>query len=272
MRLNAVGSLPSGCAIVATVNRATIGGLGNVADGLLGTASQSTLPGLDLRRSVRRITFCRMAGRPTATSEPATVFLLSGPTPAELLLAASRVGGDVGHETIDGIPVMRRALVWMAERGQNDKEGEVVVASDRELLRATLTGSSATYSLDPQMALSIVLNQKDVQQFLIKRTGSAVSPLAVVQEIRIGLLPSDTTLVTRFVIGDGTAAGQFADAIKPALTTIVGRALGGEGPRPDISIDVEDRDVVARVNVPPDAMTTLTNRITAAGMARVARR
>ena len=98
--VNPEGSLPAGCAVVATIDRTAFALLGDAANGLLAAsgARAATLAGIDFRRDVRFIRYCKMpsaAGAPSKTGS--FIALMSGTIPPNALALAA--GGKHDRET-----------------------------------------------------------------------------------------------------------------------------------------------------------------------------
>jgi hypothetical protein len=273
--LNPEGSLPAGCAVAATVDRVALGQLGEVANALMSSTGMrdAMLTGVDLKRDVRWVRFCRMPsenGRPSKSGSFVT--LLSGSIPANALdaAAARSPSGTVKREELDGVPIVGTDRAWVARRGARGDVGELVMSNDRELLRKALFAAPGSYVTEPSAPLSMVMAPSMLAGMISPPEGAGAQPsaMAAVEEVRINLAAGATGLVVHFVVGDQDKAARLAHELAPVIPALVRQMIGARGPMPGISINTSNKDVIARIEIPPGSLDAFAQRIGATRAAR----
>ncbi len=265
--LQPVGTLPSGCGIVASLDPVALGPFAESLKtaGASQVLANPVLARIDLTRDLRRVSYCKLSG--TGHAKPGFIVLLSGQIPGDFV---DRLAQDskqrLVREVWAGASVAGRDGFWIGRRAQ-DHQGsaeEVAIASDRESLRAAFTGAAGTYHLDASAPLSIVVDGSQVRAFLPSSRGPRKSGLEAVSELRITLSPGATALIALFVVGDATISQRLASDLQPALTLMVRQLVGANSPPPKVSTSVDATDVVTRVELPPGTLESLASRMATA--------
>jgi hypothetical protein len=258
-----VGSLPSGCAVAADLDRRALGQLGSLADSLFVAPGGTLIPdGLDLRHDVEHIRLCRFAPDPSVGDT--TVLFMSGPIPGEVLDRIAARRADLGNETVAGVRALGGGHLWMAHRGPASSAGELLVTTTRAELRRALTEQPATYALDPAASFSIVLAPSEIRRLLVaRRKGEDASPLNAVQEVRAALSPSGTLLDVRLVVGNDDVSRRLVYSLQSAVGTLLQKARPEQENIPSINLTVEGGDVVGRVEFPAEGLTAMATRLAA---------
>lgn len=262
-RLNAEGTVPPGCVVLADLYPARLGALAASADALMTSPARRhlELAGVDLSRDVRQVTLCQFGATPGNPSAPAFVLLVGGRIPTRLIdtLAAAQ-SQPMERETIAGLPSLGHDRVWIARRGQPDA-GEMVVASDRALLRTTLVGATGEYQHDRESPLSVTMAESQVQRIVAGYTGGATSPFGSVRQIRFSVPVALDELLIRFTVG--ASPQDLLVAMQPAVTALVKQMMTVGEPAPEVKAGIEGSDVVFHVGLPPGALQALATRIEA---------
>lgn len=254
--------------MVAALDRRAFAQIGDAATRLLevSAAPSASLAGLDLRRDIRYLRYCKMPAPAGAAPGKVNSFvvLMSGAIPANAIAAAAAApNAPAKLQDLDGVSVLATDRVWIARRGSTANDGELVMATNRELLRAALFDQPESYDTDPGFPLSIVMAPSGVRTVFASSEQGDASPLATVRRLHIDLQTGAVGVIARFVVGDTDKAHALARDVAPALDALV-RKLAGE-PAPKVSIDVADRDVLAHVDLPPGVLQALALRLNVRG-------
>jgi hypothetical protein len=224
------------------------------------------LGGVDLATGARFIELCRLPGNGPQSKGGPYVILMSGDFPADILEKAARANDPpLALQWIDGSRVLGHDRNWIARRGVNPLTGELVIASDLGVMRATLSGHAASYAIDPTAPISLVMAPSEIARLLPSRQGDQPSPVAAVRELRATLEPGAKALNATFVVGSDDASRQLAAGLEPTLAVLAKQiAGGGTAAAPRIEVRREGGDVRARIELPAAALEALAARVTAA--------
>ena len=269
-RQNSPGTLPEGCSIVAHLKPSELGTLGTLLGRLMSTpVSRIAVPGLDLNHGANEVTFCRLAAPVNAVSQQFVV-LVSGGVKADFM---KRVA-DLQHltlerDTVARVPVLGHDRLWLARRGSDGESGELVLASQLDVLRATLVGPAGVYTRGDASPFSMVISRGELERITTVASASSTrnadgSRLGVAREVQFNLSPSGDDLTARFVVGDAASARRLTELVQPALASLIRQSAGSFAhDQPDVSVSVEAGDAVARVHLPKGSIESLIQRATA---------
>lgn len=249
------GSLPAGCAAVVTVDTAALGSVAEIVWETVGRVgvNGAALGGIDLRRDVRLLSYCRLSKM--ATGRSGFVLVVNGRIPPEItrdLLKSASEGIVV--ETIGGTQALGRGDVWMARRVAQGGQGELVIASGRELFRRALVGPAGTYRVEPGVAVSLVANYDQLPGVLREATGPAATDRMAIQEVALAIPVGLNVLNGRFVVGDPAIAGRLAGNLRPIVAGLANKLGIATMSSPRVSTEVEGTDVVAHIELPSGAL------------------
>lgn len=255
------GTLPPGCAIAVTLDPVALGPAIDLLGGILktGSAQGGRIFGIDPKTDLRRITGCKVAGSTRASY----VVLMSGRISPDLVRSAvSDTRAGLRAETLAGVPVAGGATSWIARRGGPDaRDGELVLASDRNLLGASLMGPLATYRLDLGAPFSAVVAGEELLRILAGKTGAGETGLDRIREVNVTLLPGASALSIRALVGDASSAEKLAQSLRPLLSKVIAGLVGPGQDQPEVTATIDGGDLVLQAALPSGTWTTLATRM-----------
>lgn len=259
--LSPPGTLPPGCAVAVTLDPVALGPALELLGGMLkmGSAHDGRIFGVDPKTDLRRITGCKMAGSTRASY----VVLMSGRISPELVRSAvSDARTGLRAETLAGVPVAGGTTSWIARRGGPDAgEGELVLASDRNLLGASLMAPPATYRLDLGAPFSAVVAGEELLRILAGKTGAGETGLDRIREVKVTLLPGASAFSIRALVGDASSAEKLAQSLRPLLSKAIAGLVGPGQDQPEVTATIDAGDLILQGALPSDTWTTLATRI-----------
>jgi hypothetical protein len=255
------GSLPSGCAVAISLDPRTLGSAIDVLGGMLksGQPKGARIFGIDPKTDLRRITGCKMSGRTGARY----VVLMSGRIPVTLVeTAVSDQKLGFKQETLAGIPIAGGPASWIARRGGVETgDGEFVLASDRDLLRASLVGPPAVYRLDLGAPFSVVVAGKEIRNRLAGKAGAEDEGLDRIQEVTVTLEPGAGAIAARAYLGDALLSEKLAQSFKPLLSKVAAGLVDPGKGAPEVTATIDSGDLILRTELPAGSWATLASRM-----------
>lgn len=256
-RANPAGTLPQGCAVVATVNVAASAAVGvavrGLIDGMMATQLDALrgVPGVELAQDVKQVTLCKFD---VAGGSAPFVMLVSGARAASLFDAATATGGSWQRSTVAGVAMVSRGRVWGATRATAGNEREVVWASDAELLRQALVGPPGAYQLERALPFSAIIGGAALAPLRAAPPAGGPSGLESVQQVRLSLLTDSSALTARLILGDRSVSDRLASALVPFLGRLAQQMVGARGVAPRVSAENVGGDVVATIALPSGSL------------------
>lgn len=233
------GSLPEGCASVVSVDMAAVGPLGDLLHATLspGSSSQTFVEAIDLRHEARRTTVCRYSNGP----KPDFVILVSGTFRSDVLdriaAADAHNGWPEVRAVVDGVPVLSSRGMWMAAR-TGIAGNELILSSQRDLLRLALTHAAVPYWIDMSAGISAVISGVEIAKRvpLTERE----STFTAIREARGSWKPADGSVQMHLRVGNQAVAQSMVPAIRETLAAVTSRlsVVGGASPAP--LVEAED--------------------------------
>jgi hypothetical protein len=254
-----VGTLPQGCAIAATFDSSASSPVRNALKAILASGNLRGMSNtvLDLQKDVTRVRYCKVSD--TASGNASFILALSGNVPAGVadVLPADR--GSVETDTIGKVSIVGHNGLWAARRGLS-VSGDLLLASDRNLLRAALEGSPGVYDLDFSTPFSAFVAGSELSS---ARPGTNEQPssLEAVREMKVVLSPDTAFIQVRLILNNQAVSERLAKDISPILSALVRRLTGAGRPVPDVIVTNTGGDIVARVELPPGSLEALTTGI-----------
>jgi hypothetical protein len=286
---NPDGALPTGCSVVAQLRPDRLGQAGAALSRLLSAPVGGVqIPGLDLSSGFAELSLCRLGpGSSKDAKAPAHAPFVIGVRGGLQADFMSKLA-ELQHQTLEpdpalGVPVLGRDKLWLARRGVRGESGELVIASDRDALRATLAGPPGAYAGDAASPFFVILGHDELAHITSLASAGAVDPNGArldAREVRLSLSPAQDSLSVRFVLEDAAAAQALAPRVRPVLEAVARQITGGTSAASSlsetaVSVVVEGKDVLARVPLPPGSVGSLLERATALkgriGFSRAAR-
>lgn len=253
------GALPPGCVVAISLDPVALGPAIDALGGMIkaGAPRNGRIFGIDPKTDLRRITGCKM---PARTSY---VALLSGRIPTALVEdAVSDLKMGLRPETLAGIPIAGGATSWIARRGGLDAgEGELVLASDRDLLRATLAGPPTSYRLDPGAPFSAVVAGQELRKILAAKAGSEDTGLYRIKEVTVTLQPGAGVIAIRALVGDAAVSEKLGRSLKPLLSKVAAGLVGPGQTAPDVTATIDSGDLILRAELAAGSWAAVAARI-----------
>lgn len=252
------GTLPSGCTLVVTLDPVALEPLMTALQPALNGRGMADVhsAGIDPRRDLRRITYCRLPG--DAVTKSGFVMLFSGAVPTDAvgtMVASSKRG--LSSDLAMGILVAGRPGLWVARRGGTGATaatGELLMAHDRQALRAALFGPPGNNRLDATASFALVMSADELRRSAPAQAELSSAEWSVVREINLTLRPGARVLTIRFLVGDQAAAQVLAGQLRPVLSQFASAITGR--PSAKLEASVESGDVAATVDLPPGILDT----------------
>jgi len=256
------GTLPAGCAIAVSLDPGALGPAIGLLGGMVRTGSGrgERIFGIDPKTDLRRITGCKMPGSARASY----VVLMSGrisPDTVSTALADNRVG--LRAETLAGIPIAGGPTSWLARRGGLDaEEGELVLASDRDLLRASLFGPPTAYRLDLGAPFAAAVAGEELRRILAgSKTGAEETGLDRIREVTVTLQPGADAIAIRAFVGDASWAEKLAQSLRPLIAKVAAGLVAPGQAAPEVAATIDAGDLILQTALPTGTWATLAARM-----------
>ncbi|MEO5770327.1 MAG: hypothetical protein ABIS92_18365 [Polyangia bacterium] len=263
------GALPSGCAVAIGMDPAALGPAIEVLGGLIKAVARTNgaVFGIEPKTHLRRIAACKMPGRATRGHPGRYVILMSGRIPLELVesaVADQRRG--FRRETLAGLPIAGGPTSWIARRGSSSagadaSAGELVMASDRELLRETLVGPQNSYRLDPDAPFSAVIAGQELRAILATQQGAGDTGLDRIQEVAVTVPPGARVVRIRAFVGDALVSEKLARSLKPLLSNVAASLVGPDRSPPEVTTTVDAGDLILHAELADGSWDAIAARL-----------
>jgi hypothetical protein len=262
------GALPSGCALAVGLDPVALGPAIDVLGGLIKAVARTNdaMLGIDPKTHLRRITGCKMPGRAVRGRAARYVVLMAGRIPPALVEnAVADLSMGFRPETMVGLPIAGGPTSWIARRGSGTGAdmgaGELVLASDRELLTATLVGPPTLYRLDPSALFSAVITGQELRSILAAQQSAGDTGLDRVQEVTVSVPSGARAIAIRAFVGDALVSEKLARSLKPLLSNIAASLVGpGQSP-PEVTTTIDAGDLILRAELAAGSWNAIAARL-----------